>query len=300
MMDDPSVHQVIFIINSIHRFDKERQGTKDLLRRVSTLRTASNSRRFMTVNQALYDATVKENEGLVTFLIERCGADVKARGDEFGNALTASVFNGIESILQTLLNLGADVNAGGGADPNAWSPELDDKTTLQAACRTGHLRIAEELIKHKANPDLGAKVGEVSGKYGSALAAAVARRDGVSNKDRLAVLSLLPGCGFFPREAYRGALRKAFRLGRRQDFELILASRQADVGHDLAKLAEIWSIMAEMRSKKAKMAAGRTGGSSLDGDDSDSDFGDDNINKCQDIYDALGVKEVRADSVSPP
>ncbi|KAK3347121.1 ankyrin repeat-containing domain protein [Lasiosphaeria hispida] len=131
-----------------------------------------------TINQALYDATVAQHEQLVTYLVETCGADANdARGEEFGDALTASAFNGSEPTLQALLRHGANVNAPEGralqtavlrgcdtiiqtllehgADPNAWSDAIDPKTALQAACNTGRLEIAKMLIVKGADTERG-------------------------------------------------------------------------------------------------------------------------------------------------
>ncbi len=46
------------------------------------------------VSSALYKATDMQREAIVDFLLQSCGADPNATGSEYGNALTASAFDG--------------------------------------------------------------------------------------------------------------------------------------------------------------------------------------------------------------
>ena len=84
---------------------------------------------------------------------------VNAQGGRYGNALKAAANRGHESIVQMLLDRGADVNAQGGKCGNA----------LQAAAEEGHESIVKMLL------DRGANVNTRGGRYGNALKAAANR-----------------------------------------------------------------------------------------------------------------------------
>ncbi|CAG8263195.1 unnamed protein product [Penicillium salamii] len=87
------------------------------------------------------------------------GADVNARGGEYGNALQAASLEGHQEIVKLLLDKGADINAQGGFYGNA----------LQAASLEGHQEIVRLLL------DKGADVDAQGGRYGNALYAASER-----------------------------------------------------------------------------------------------------------------------------
>ncbi|KAG7289228.1 hypothetical protein NEMBOFW57_005593 [Staphylotrichum longicolle] len=130
------------------------------------------------VNNALYQATDMQREATVDFLLRSCGADPNATGDEYGNALTASAFDGTVSILQMLLAWGARIDTpegyplqaaarngraeivtlllDRGANPNAFSPHIREGTALQAACTTGNTEVAKILLARGAHPGYGA------------------------------------------------------------------------------------------------------------------------------------------------
>jgi ankyrin repeat protein len=130
------------------------------------------------VNRALYKATDMQREATVDFLLQSCGADPNATGDEYGNALTASAFDGTMSILRMLLERGAMVDTpegyplqaaalnghteivtlllDHGAHPNAFSPHIPEGTALQAACTTGNTEVARILLARGADPGYGA------------------------------------------------------------------------------------------------------------------------------------------------
>ncbi|KAK4243683.1 DNA methylase, N-6 adenine-specific, conserved site [Corynascus novoguineensis] len=84
------------------------------------------------------------------------GADVNAQGGQFGTALQAAVYTGATEIIQLLLNKGADVNAQGG----------QFGTALQAAVYEGKIEIVQLLL------DVGADVNAQGGQYGTSLQAA--------------------------------------------------------------------------------------------------------------------------------
>jgi len=131
------------------------------------------------VGNALYKASDMQREVTVGFLLQYCGADPNsATGDEYGNALTASAYDGTTSILQILLQYGARVDApegfplqaaalnghaeivtillDRGAHPNAFSHRIADGTALQAACTTGNTEVAKTLLARGADANYGA------------------------------------------------------------------------------------------------------------------------------------------------
>ncbi|KAK1531740.1 hypothetical protein CPAR01_11389 [Colletotrichum paranaense] len=95
------------------------------------------------LDDCLYIATDLEKKETVEQLI-KFGASCNALGSEFGNALTASAYDGTVSIAEILLGHEADVNA-----PEGYA--------LQAAATQGHLPMVELLVKHGANVNLAKK-----------------------------------------------------------------------------------------------------------------------------------------------
>ncbi|KAH6978413.1 hypothetical protein EDB82DRAFT_546596 [Fusarium venenatum] len=67
------------------------------------------------------------------------GANVNAKGGNYGNALQAASYEGHREVIQLLLDKGADVNAQGGKYGNA----------LQAASSKGKLEIRERISMHR-------------------------------------------------------------------------------------------------------------------------------------------------------
>ncbi|KAK4455223.1 ankyrin repeat-containing domain protein [Podospora aff. communis PSN243] len=131
------------------------------------------------VGDALYQASDMQRETVVQFLLQYCRADPNsATGEEYGNALTASAYDGTTSILQMLLQYHARVDApegfplqaaalnghteivtillDHGADPNSFSNRVTDGTALQAACTTGNTEVVRALLARGANPNYGA------------------------------------------------------------------------------------------------------------------------------------------------
>ncbi|CAG8262886.1 unnamed protein product [Penicillium salamii] len=104
---------------------------------------------------ALQAASFGGYESLVEILLQ-AGADVNAQGGEYGNALQAAALNGSPETVQILLGAGADVNAQGGEYGNA----------LQAAAWRGSPEIVQILL------GAGADVNVQGGEYGNALQAA--------------------------------------------------------------------------------------------------------------------------------
>lgn len=87
------------------------------------------------------------------------GADVNARGGNYGNALQVASYNGHQDIIHLLLAQKADVNA----------REGDFDTALQAASYTGYSQIVKMLL------DAGADVNVQGSFFGSALQTASSR-----------------------------------------------------------------------------------------------------------------------------
>ena len=92
---------------------------------------------------------------IVEDLLEK-GADVNASGGHYGSALQTALSLGHDTIVQPLLEKGADVNATGGKYGSS----------LQAASYSGHESTVQLLLEK------GADVNASSGNYGSALQAA--------------------------------------------------------------------------------------------------------------------------------
>ncbi|KAJ7215061.1 hypothetical protein GGX14DRAFT_338766, partial [Mycena pura] len=100
-------------------------------------------------------ATYWGNTEIVHLLLEK-GADINARGGEYGNALQAAAYQGNTEILHLLLEKGADINAQGGQYGNA----------LQDAAYRGKTEIVHLLLEK------GADINAQGGQYGTALQAA--------------------------------------------------------------------------------------------------------------------------------
>lgn len=83
---------------------------------------------------------------IVQLLLDK-GADVNCAD---GWALQTSAAEGHDTIIEELLRRGADINA------CTTNENFPAGTALQAACEAGKLDIVELLLKHNANPDLGA------------------------------------------------------------------------------------------------------------------------------------------------
>ena len=89
---------------------------------------------------SLYYAGYTGLEKVVKVLLDK-GADINAKGGQFGNALQAASLRGHEKVVETLLGKGADVNAQGGQLGNA----------LQAASSGGHEKVVQMLTTAEAD-----------------------------------------------------------------------------------------------------------------------------------------------------
>lgn len=106
---------------------------------------------------ALQAAAWWGDESVVQLLLDN-GANINAQGGWYGNALQAAAFDGNESVVQLLLDKGANINAQGGEYGNA----------LQATAFNGNESVVQLLL------DNGADINAQGGKYGNALQAVVA------------------------------------------------------------------------------------------------------------------------------
>ncbi|PWW73241.1 ankyrin, partial [Tuber magnatum] len=104
---------------------------------------------------ALQAAAAHGNESVVQLLLNR-GAEVNAQGGDCGNALQAAAVHGNESVVQLLLNRRAEVDAQGGYYGNA----------LQAAAVHGNKSVVQLLLNR------GAEMNAQGDYYGHALQAA--------------------------------------------------------------------------------------------------------------------------------
>ncbi|KAJ6088396.1 hypothetical protein N7486_009657 [Penicillium sp. IBT 16267x] len=105
---------------------------------------------------ALNLASFNGHEQEVEFLLAAQKHDINTADDTGTNSLIWASQNGHETIVQKLLEHGADVNAQGGYHRNA----------LQAASFQGHHKTVQMLLEH------GADVNSQGGRYGNALQAA--------------------------------------------------------------------------------------------------------------------------------
>ena len=103
----------------------------------------------------LHAASLGGHKSIVQMLLDK-GAEVNAQGGRYGNALQAASEGGHATVVQILLDKGAEVNAQGGRYGNA----------LQAASEGGHATVVQILL------DKGAEVNAQGGCYGNALQAA--------------------------------------------------------------------------------------------------------------------------------
>ena len=102
-----------------------------------------NEQSDTTYGIALITAACGGHTSVVQLLLDR-GADINAQGGSYGNALQIAVFRRHESIVQLLLDRGADINAQGGRFGNA----------LLAAIAGDKLDSAELLLSWDAEVDL--------------------------------------------------------------------------------------------------------------------------------------------------
>ncbi|KAF3008558.1 hypothetical protein E8E13_006996 [Curvularia kusanoi] len=150
------------------------RGADDILKELWSYSRGAISQQSKDLS--LYTATDFELNSTVELLLEM-GANPDAEGEEYGNALTATAYDGTIDILTMLLRAGAHIRhpAGyplqaaasqghdevvklllsRGADVNEISPKHECGTALHAACVSGFNETVEILLRHGANPNLG-------------------------------------------------------------------------------------------------------------------------------------------------
>ncbi|KAF9780711.1 hypothetical protein IL306_014842, partial [Fusarium sp. DS 682] len=158
------------------------------------------------------------------------GADVKAQGGFYGNALHAASFKGNLEVVQLLLDKGANINAYGGFYSNA----------LYAASFKGNLEVMQLLL------DRGADVNAQGGEYGTALQAASFRRN-------LEVMQLLLDKGANINAhggSFGNALYSASEFGKLDVMQLLL-DKGADVNAQGGKYGTALYIASEYGNLEA-------------------------------------------------
>ena len=233
---------------------------------------------------ALHAAAVQSDDSCLRQLLAR-GAKFDIfpppgrTNTKLGTPLQAAAFAGCNRNARLLLEAGADANIVSGKHG----------TALQAAALKCNSKLCEALLDH------GARVDGWSGKYGSALVAAVAR-DGndEDDQDRHDVLNVLLQQEKFPAKAYSAALERALKLGRKEDFKLVLTSMKARASKDPKKFPNIKVMLTQFKkaARRAKRESkDKDNRDDDDDDDENSDFGEDVVNQYQDIDDATDVEE---------
>ncbi|KAH0170241.1 hypothetical protein KCU67_g2721, partial [Aureobasidium melanogenum] len=140
-------------------------------------------------------------DGIVQKLLQK-GAEVNARGGNYGTALEAASTRGYDRIVQMLLEHDADVNAQGGYYD----------TALQGASAEGHDEIVQMLLEHDAG------VNAHGGHYGNALQAA-----STQGHDRIVRMLLEHGADVNAQGGYYdNALQAASAWGRDEIVKMLL------------------------------------------------------------------------------
>jgi ankyrin repeat protein len=161
----------------------------------------------VTLGNALEAAAAYGYESIVQLLLDK-GANINAQGGYYGNALQAAAWRGKESVVQLLLDKGADINAQGGCYGNA----------LQAAAWLGKESMVQLLL------DKGADINAQGGKYGNALQAAA-----YDGKKSMVQLLLDKGADINAQGGrYGNALQAAACVGKEGILQLLL-DKGADI-----------------------------------------------------------------------
>ena len=155
----------------------------------------------------LYYASLTGLTGSVDLLIKK-GADVNARGENYGSALQAASVEGHDQIVKLLLEKGADVNDERG----------EFGTALHGASVKGHDQVVKLLIRN------GADINSHGGKYGSALEAA-----SVKGHDHIVKLLLEKGADVNMGGGKYGSASGAASVTGHYQIVKLLLERNADV-----------------------------------------------------------------------
>ncbi|OJD32171.1 multiple ankyrin repeats single kh domain-containing protein [Diplodia corticola] len=113
------------------------------------------------IDDCLYQATDNEKQTTVEKLLDpdTFRANANARGEKYGNALTAATNDGTTDIIEMLLKSGADVKS-----EHGWA--------LQAAAAQGHLNVVNQLLEERVGADVNACTDNPHFPAGTALQAA--------------------------------------------------------------------------------------------------------------------------------
>ncbi|TRX87810.1 hypothetical protein FHL15_011303 [Xylaria flabelliformis] len=108
-----------------------------------------------SLNNALYDAVNNEKDSVVSLLLYEYGALANATGEEYGNVVTASAFNGTIGILNMLIEAKANLN-----DAVGWPLQAAASQGIKqaAAVVAGYYEVAKLLLDWGANANLGAEL----------------------------------------------------------------------------------------------------------------------------------------------
>ena len=105
-------------------------------------------------NAPLFEAALRGNVGMMSFLVKECHADLEERGERFKNELVTPLWCAASrmehEVVRCLIHLGADINAG---SPNGSTPVL-------VACGLSNPAVAEYLIRHGADVKKPNNIGE--------------------------------------------------------------------------------------------------------------------------------------------
>ena len=235
---------------------------------------------------ALHAAAAEPDDGCLRLLLQRSpelNAVPRGQGagaaPTAGTALQAAAFAGCSRNARLLLEAGADPNVVAGKHG----------TALQAAALKCGPEICGLLLERGARVDGAASR---SGKYGSALAAAVVRDYHEGDDGVLAVLLDRDDEGAegsdFPPEAYQAALEKAFALQRKDAFRLIWKRIQTKNEKKKGVLVNVKQLVARFRAQLRRQKIINT-----DVEDANSDFGDDVEHYYQDFEDEFVEEPVQ-------
>ncbi|KAH7324188.1 ankyrin repeat-containing domain protein [Stachybotrys elegans] len=228
---------------------------------------------------ALHAAAVQDNDKCLRQLLER---GVKLDVVPKPKAQYSTIGTPLHQAAAARCNRNARLLLEAGADPTIEAGKFG--TVIQAAA----LKADSTLIALLLTKEVPTK--DSSGKYGSALVAAVAREGDGGEEDRHEIINQLLECEDLPAEAFKAALERALKLRRKEDFKVILTSYEAKSKKNLGKFPTVKRVMGDL--KKAQQRKLRTRHVKNDGQEpANSDFGDDDYTY-QDIDDVAEEEPV--------
>ncbi|KFA71332.1 hypothetical protein S40288_09108 [Stachybotrys chartarum IBT 40288] len=157
-------------------------------------------------------------------------------------------------------------------------------SVIQAAALKADGALIARLLERKV------PTGSLSGKYGSALVAAVAREDG-DDEGRHEIIQRLLECEDLPSDAFKAALEMAIKLGRKEDFKLILASYDAKAKKNPGKFPTVKRVMGGLKKSQERKLRYLHHIQQVRQEPANSDFGEDDYTY-QDIDDVSEDEDV--------